>query len=194
MMVATFVTASAQSSTKSPYSQFGIGILSDRSQGMSRGMNGAGIALQQSNIVNTLNPASYGSVDSLTMIFDASITGQATNFKEGNTRQNAKTASFDYIVASFRAWRNVGVSLGVLPLSNVGYSYSTSSTVNQEYGKLTETYSGEGGLHEVFIGFGWHALKPLSVGFNAGYVWGDLERSVLTSNSNFGSLMTVGSR
>ncbi|MBQ5563176.1 MAG: hypothetical protein IIT39_07305, partial [Clostridia bacterium] len=128
-------------------------------------------------------------VDSLTMIFDASITGQATNFKEGNTRQNAKTASFDYIVASFRAWRNVGVSLGVLPLSNVGYSYSTSSTVNQEYGKLTETYSGEGGLHEVFIGFGWHALKPLSVGFNAGYVWGDLERSVLTSNSNFGSLM-----
>ncbi len=189
MMVATFVTASAQSSTKSPYSQFGIGILSDRSQGMSRGMNGAGIALQQSNIVNTLNPASYGSVDSLTMIFDASITGQATNFKEGNTRQNAKTASFDYIVASFRAWRNVGVSLGVLPLSNVGYSYSTSSTVNQEYGKLTETYSGEGGLHEVFIGFGWHALKPLSVGFNAGYVWGDLERSVLTSNSNFGSLM-----
>lgn len=188
LLVAATMTASAQSSTRSPYSQFGIGILSDRSQGMSRGMNGAGIALQQSNLVNTLNPASYGVVDSLTMIFDASITGQITNFKEGNTRQNAKTANFDYIVASFRAWRNVGVSVGVLPLSNVGYSYSTTSTVNQEYGKLTEAYSGEGGLHEAYIGVGWHALKPLSVGVNVGYVWGDLDRTVLTSNSNFGSL------
>lgn len=189
MMATAVMTASAQSSTKSLYSQFGIGILSDRSQGMSRGMNGVGIALQQSNIVNTMNPASYGSVDSLTMIFDASVTGQMTNFKEGNTQQNAKTANFDYIVASFRAWRNVGVSVGVLPLSNVGYSYQTTSTVNQEYGKLAETYSGEGGLHEAFIGFGWRILKPLSIGVNAGYVWGDLDRSVLTANSNFGSLM-----
>ena len=189
MMATAVMTVSAQSSTKSPYSQFGIGILSDRSQGMSRGMNGVGIALQQSNIVNTMNPASYGSVDSLTMIFDASVTGQMTNFKEGNTQQNAKTANFDYIVASFRAWRNVGVSVGVLPLSNVGYSYQTTSTVNQEYGKLAETYSGEGGLHEAFIGFGWRILKPLSIGVNAGYVWGDLDRSVLTANSNFGSLM-----
>ena len=129
MMATAVMTASAQSSTKSPYSQFGIGILSDRSQGMSRGMNGVGVALQQSNIVNTMNPASYGSVDSLTMIFDASVTGQMTNFKEGNTQQNAKTANFDYIVASFRAWRNVGVSVGVLPLSNVGYSYQTTSRI-----------------------------------------------------------------
>ena len=99
MMATAVMTASAQSSTKSPYSQFGIGILSDRSQGMSRGMNGVGIALQQGNMVNTMNPASYGQVDSLTMIFDASVTGQLTNFKEGATRQNAKTANFDYIVA-----------------------------------------------------------------------------------------------
>ena len=188
MMATAVMTASAQSTTKSPYSQFGIGILSDRSQGMSRGMNGVGIALQQGDIINTLNPASYGGVDSLTMIFDASVTGQMTNFKEGGTRQNAKTANFDYIVASFRAWRNVGVAVGVLPLSNIGYSYSTSSTINQEYGKLTEAYSGEGGLHEAFFGVGWHVLKPLSIGVNAGYVWGDLNRSVLTSNSNFSSL------
>lgn len=189
LIAATVTMASAQSSTKSPYSQFGIGILSDRSQGMSRGMNGVGVALQQSDQVNTLNPASYGNVDSLTMLFDASVTGQATNFKEGSSKQNATTASFDYIVASFRAWRNVGVSLGVLPLSNIGYSYTTSTTVSHEYGKMTSAYSGEGGLHEAYIGLGWHALKPLSIGFNAGYIWGDIDRSVLTANSNFGSLM-----
>lgn len=189
MMASFSTTLLGQSATKSPYSQFGLGVLSDRSQGMSRGMNGVGIALQQGDQVNTLNPASYGNVDSLTMLFDASVTGQLTNFKEGSTKQYANTANFDYIVASFRAWRNVGVAVGVLPLSNVGYSYSTNKVINNEVGKMTEAYSGEGGLHEAFIGFGWHPVKPLFVGFNAGYVWGDIDRTVLSSNSNFSSLM-----
>ena len=188
MMISVCMTASAQSSTKSPYSQFGLGVLSEQSQGMSRGMNGVGIGLHQSNQINTLNPASYGSVDSLTMLFDAGITGQLTNFKEGTTRQNAKSANFEYIVASFRAWRNVGVSVGVLPYTNIGYSYNSKSTVNQEYGTLTEAYSGEGGLHEAFIGMGWHLLKPLSIGVNAGYLWGDLDKSVISANSNISTL------
>ena len=58
----------AQSGTNSPYSQYGLGILSDQSQGFSRGMNGVGLALRKGNVVNTLNPASYSAVDSLTMI------------------------------------------------------------------------------------------------------------------------------
>ena len=190
LLLASVLTLSAQSSTKSPYSQFGLGILSERSQGMSRGMNGVGVALQNGDRVNTLNPASYGVVDSLTMIFDASITGQQTNFKEGGTRQNAKTANFDYIVASFRAWRNIGVSMGVLPLSNIGYNYSTTSD-NKQYGTITETYSGEGGLREAFLGVGWHVMKPLSVGINGGFVWGDLNRTVLATNSNISPLQKI---
>ena len=73
----------AQSGTNSPYSQYGIGLLADQSQGFSRGMNGAGLGLRMGNVVNTLNPASYSAVDSLTMIFDMGISGQVTNFKEG---------------------------------------------------------------------------------------------------------------
>ena len=80
----------AQSGTNSPYSQYGIGVLSDQSQGFSRGMNGVGLAYRKGNAVNTLNPASYSSIDSLTMIFDVGLSGQITNFKEGNTKINAK--------------------------------------------------------------------------------------------------------
>ena len=79
----------AQSGTNSPYSQYGIGVLSDQSQGFSRGMNGVGLAYRKGNAVNTLNPASYSAVDSLTMIFDVGLSGQITNFKEGNTKVNA---------------------------------------------------------------------------------------------------------
>ncbi len=189
MLVVAVTTATAQSATKSPYSQFGLGVLSDRSQSMTRGMDGLGVGTQQSDMLNTLNPASYGGIDSLTMIFDAGITGQLTNFKEGATRQNATSANFEYIAASFRAWRNVGIALGVLPLTNVGYSYMTKNVIDSEYGTLSETYSGDGGLHEVFMGVGWRVLKPLSVGINAGYVWGDIDRTVLSTNSVMSNLM-----
>jgi len=179
------VCASAQNGTKSPYSQYGIGVLSDPSQGLGRGMNGTGIGVRIGNAVNTLNPASYSGVDSLTMLFDAGLSGQVTNFKEGGHRQNAKTATFDYVVGSFRMWKNIGVSFGVLPMSSVGYSYTSSSLLDKENGTLTETYSGDGGLRQVFIGAGAKVFGPLSVGFNAGYLWGSLDRTVTSSTTSY---------
>ena len=95
-------SANAQSGTNSPYSQYGLGILTDQSQGTSRGMNGVGLALRKGNVVNSLNPASYSAVDSLTMIFDVALSGQVTNFKEGNGKKNANNADFEYAVGSFR--------------------------------------------------------------------------------------------
>ena len=177
-MAATVNGAWAQGGTNSPYSQFGIGALSDQSQSMSRGMNGVGYGLRQGNNVNTLNPASYSGVDSLTMLFDMGVSGQFTHYEEGKLRRNASLASFEYVVGSFRAWKNVGVSFGLLPYSSVGYEYSTSSR-DQNLGQLTESFTGSGGLHEVFLGFGWRLLKPLSIGVNAGYLWGSIDRSVL---------------
>ena len=178
LMAATVNGAWAQGGTNSPYSQFGIGALSDQSQSMSRGMNGVGYGLRQGNIVNTLNPASYSGVDSLTMLFDMGVSGQFTHYEEGKLKRNASLASFEYVVGSFRAWKNVGVSFGLLPYSSVGYEYSTSSR-DQNLGQLTESFTGSGGLHEVFLGFGWRLMKPLSIGVNAGYLWGSIDRSVL---------------
>ncbi len=185
MMAAVTIDAVAQSGTQSPYSQFGIGTLTDPSQSLGHALNGTGIGVRVGNEVNTLNPASYSCVDSLTMLFDAGLSGQMTHFKEGGTRKIAKTANFDYVVGSFRAWRNIGVSFGILPLSNVGYSYSsTSSRLGSDFGTLTESYSGEGGLHQAFVGVGAKVLKPLSVGVNVSYLWGSITRSVTTSGGN----------
>ena len=189
LMAATATGAWAQGGTKSPYSQFGVGVLADQSQSMGRGMNGVGYGLRFGNQVNTLNPASYSSVDSLTMLFDMGLSGQITSFEEGNVRRNAKMASFEYVVGSFRAWKNVGVSFGVLPFSNVGYDYS-SVTRDRTMGTLTESFSGDGGLHQVFLGVGWRMLKPLSIGVNASYLWGDISRTVSPSASSASNTLT----
>ena len=179
------VGVEAQSGTNSPYSQYGLGILSDQSQGFSRGMNGVGLALRKGNVVNTLNPASYSAVDSLTMIFDVALSGQITNFKEGNRRMNVNNADFEYAVGSFRLLPKVGASFGITPYSNIGYDYSTTQQLNESFGSIPIEMSGSGGLHQVFVGAGWNVIKPLSLGINVAYLWGTLNRSIQSGSSTY---------
>lgn len=175
----------AQSGTNSPYSQYGVGILSDQSQGFSRGMNGVGLALRKGNVVNTLNPASYSVVDSLTMIFDVALSGQITNFKEGNRRLNVNNADFEYAVGSFRLLPKVGASFGILPYSNIGYDYTTTQTLNESLGNVPIEMEGSGGLHQAFVGLGWNVFRTLSVGANVAYLWGTFDRSVESGSTTY---------
>ncbi|MBR0049692.1 MAG: hypothetical protein IJP74_10305 [Prevotella sp.] len=186
-LFATIITiaAHAQGGTKSPYSQFGLGLLSDQSQSMNRGMGGVGVGMRVGNQVNMLNPASYSGVDSLSMLFDAGMSLQVTNFKEGAVRQNAKMANFEYLAASFRVFKNVGMAFGVVPLTSVGYSYSTSTFLDDTNGSISETFSGSGGLNQAFLGVGMRLFSPLSVGVNISYLWGDIDRTVLSSSTTY---------
>ncbi len=184
VLVASALSVSAQSGTNSPYSQYGLGVLSDQSSGMSRGMGGIGIGLRYNGIVNTLNPASYSAVDSLTMIFDVGLSGQITSFKEGNAKKNANNADFEYATAIFRALPKVGVSFGLLPYTNIGYNYSNTPKVGTSSLTATETYSGSGGIHQAFLGVGWQVIKGLSIGANVGYLWGTYDRTVTASISD----------
>ena len=99
VLAAISLAVSAQSSTNSPYSQYGYGLLSDQTSGFNRGMNGLALGFREHNQVNYMNPASYSAVDSLTFIFDIGASGQITNFKENGVSKNAKNASLEYIVA-----------------------------------------------------------------------------------------------
>lgn len=188
-MVAASMTAFAQSGTNSPYSQYGLGTLGEQSGSLNRGMNGLGLGFHEHNMINTLNPASYSAIDSLSFIFDAGISGQITNYKEGGVKVNAKNANFEYVLAAFRAAKHLGVSFGILPFSNIGYTYSHSEKVgNPAPGasstSYSNTYSGSGGLHQVYLGMGWMPVRGLSVGVNASYLWGDYTRYVINSYSD----------
>ncbi len=189
VLCALSVQAMAQSATQSPYSQFGLGTLADQSQGMSRGMAGLSMGLRSGYQVNALNPASYSATDSLTMIFDVGLSGQVTNFKEGNQRLNANSASFEYAVGMFRLMPKVGVGLGIMPYSNVGYDYYSTSNIGPTGEGLTQDtqaqyHQGSGGISQVFVGIGWEVLKNLSVGANFSYLFGTYDRLITVSNSD----------
>ncbi|MBR1400524.1 MAG: hypothetical protein IJ562_02905 [Prevotella sp.] len=182
--MAIALTTSAQSGTNSPYSQYGLGVLSDQTSGFNRGMNGLGLGFRQGNQVNFINPASYSSIDSLTFIFDAGVSGQITNFNENGVKKNAKNADFEYVVAGFRLRKHVGVSFGILPFTNVGYSFSSTGTLNEDRTVIySNTYSGDGGVHQAYLGMGWEPVRNFSIGANFAYLWGNYERKVTNAYS-----------
>ena len=189
-ILASFVLASlttsafAQSNTNSPYSQFGLGDLTDQSVSFNKGMNGVGLAMRRGNEVNPMNPASYSAIDSLTMLFDAGLSGQITNYNENGTKLNGKSGGFDYVVGLFRAFKNVGISFGVLPYSNIGYKYYSTEKLNDAQTTVATTNEGSGGMHQLFIGTGIRPIKPLSIGVNLSYLWGEYNRSIASSSSS----------
>ena len=173
----------AQGGTVSPYSQYGLGEIAQRGGGLNQGMNGLGIGVHRSYLVNPLNPASYASVDSLTMLFDVGLSGQITNFSDHGKKDKTQTANFEYVMGSFRLADNMGLTFGIQPLTNVGYKYSTSNRLDEQTTVAT-TYEGDGGLHQVFVGLGARPLKPLSVGVNVGYIWGGYDRIIVANSGS----------
>lgn len=176
IIATTIVAAVADNGINSPYSRYGLGILADQNMGVNRQMGGLGYALRSGNYINLLNPASFAAADTLTMLFEAGFSLQNVNFKEGNVQKNAKNGSFDYLAMQFRAGRNIGISIGFLPYSNVGYSFATTT---KEGGKeSTSNYNGEGGIYQPYIGVGWSPVKDLSVGLMMSYMYGDISHTI----------------
>jgi len=182
----TSISATAQNGVNSPYSRSGFGLMADRSMGFNKGMGGIAQGYRDGQSINTANPASLSSCDSLTALFDVGISLQNGNFKMGNLQQNAKNSSLDYFSFGFRACKGVGVAVSLLPVTNIGYSYSSNSENVDGTESLTTsyTYSGNGGLHQVMLGTGWQIFKPLSIGANISYLYGDYSHSMSMSFSN----------
>ena len=182
------IEIAAQTSTNSPYTRYGFGQLSDQSFGNSQAMGGISYGLRNGLQVNASNPASYSAVDSLTFIFDAGMSLQNANFKEGNVKINAKNSSVDYIAMQFRLAKGLGFSAGFLPYSNVGYNMNkTNKVTTDEHGNTTaanQAYVGDGGLQQVYVGLGYQIFKGLSIGTNFSFLYGDITHTASTTFSN----------
>ena len=176
-LLLTMVTgmAIAQNNTNSPYTRYGYGDLSDQSFGNSKALGGIAFGLRDGAQINPLNPASYTAIDSLTFLFEGGVSLQNMNVSGGGVKLNAKNSSFDYLAMQFRLHPRIAMSVGLLPFSNVGYSVSDSKDENGV--SQTRSFTGDGGLHQLYGGIGVKVLKNLSLGVNASYFWGDITRT-----------------
>lgn len=177
----------AQSGVNSPYSRYGIGLLSDQSTGMTRSMGGLGAGFRNRNTLNLKNAASYSTVDTLTFIADLGFTLQNGYFNENGRKLNARNSYFSHIALQFRVLPKVGMTVGIMPFSAVGYAFSGTDLIRRdEDGEINSynVYSGTGGVRQFMGGLGWRPTEWLSVGLNASYLTGDITHTVSNSYSS----------
>ncbi len=164
----------SQNNTDSPYSRYGYGNLTNPVNGMSRAMGGTSYGMRGNLQPNFMNPASYSAVDSMTFIFDMAVSGYVGKFSEANYKETYTNGNIDYITMQFPISKKIGVSMGLVPYSFVGYNYSTIDTV---HAKVVNNYIGTGGLSQVYIGGSINLFKGFSAGVNASYIFGAIDHT-----------------
>lgn len=179
------LTASAQHIEASPYSRYGLGTLNERAASFNRGLAGTGIALSSGRMLNPQNAASYARIDSLSFLFDASVSLQNARHSAAGASSTQYGAQFEHLGLGFRLLPGLGMSVGIAPFSTVGYNIKTEGAPIGEgiagtVRPLTN-YVGNGGLQEVYGAVGFSPFKSLAIGVSTSYLWGNLKNVVNTS-------------
>ena len=174
----TFHSFAQVSSTNSTYSRFGLGLLHDQSQGFNKSMGGIGLGVRIGNRINTTNPASYSAIDSLSILLDVGMSGSFGQMRQGTQSVKVKSASLDYIHAGMHIAKRLGLAVGFMPYTSIGYQFASPETVITNDANTTQKisysniYSGSGGINQAYIGLGWRVYRDLSIGANVSLIWG----------------------
>lgn len=163
----------AQKFTSSPYSRFGVGELAKQGTARNKAMGGTGIALRNGLFLNTLNPASFTTIDSTTFLFDIGVTGGITQLESSDAKQSEQQLNFEYISMGFSIKKWWGMAAGLRKVSNVGYDLSFDFK-DKNIGNYNANYIGSGGINKVFLANAFRLSPKLSVGINANYNWGKI--------------------
>lgn len=169
----------------SPYSRFGPGDLLFNGFAWQRAMGSTGVAASPFGKFNYLNPAAYAG-DSL-IDFEFGVFAERLVKSQGGVQASVINARLDYFSLSFPIIKNrIGLAIGFLPYSGTGYDVS-STTVLDSSNVMTTNFSGSGGVNRYFISTGYRLLPSLTVGLNAGYLYGssDQNRSVDFTADNY---------
>ena len=184
----------AQIATSSPYSRFGLGELQQNIFPEFNAFGGASIALSGSSSVNPTNPATYTYFPANSFLLSTGGWHQTTEMQNSSAKQIVNNNSFSHLILGFPLSRKIGASFGMLPFSSTGYEMNADLVdIEDVYHQATANYYGDGGLSKIYFGGAYELLSGFSVGINASYLFGGLNRrkrliyddeSFLNSRSN----------
>ena len=166
----------AQNQINSPYSRFGIGDLQSNILSEYAAMGGSSIGSYNPNIVNPYNPASYSAFKANSFIFSTGGAHQTTKMQTIDLQQTTNNSSFSHLILGFPISKKIGASTGLLPFSNIGY-HIEDSEIDPDLGNINYSYNGDGGLNILYVGAAYHLTENLSIGANANYLFGGLNRN-----------------
>ena len=186
---AFFGIAVVNAQENSPYSRYAAGELSQNRNILSRGMGGVATAYSESlsqifgNSINLNNPAALGAISRTLFELGGEVDVRILKSNNSPEKFQSVNTNISYIqlgvpLSSDRMrlkGNGAGISFGLRPYSRIDYkisqdvTYSGTDTVNT-------LYEGNGGLNLANFSAGVK-LKGLSLGFTAGYLFGNKQIS-----------------
>lgn len=177
----------------SPYSVYGIGDISKQGTAFNKGMGGVGVATRNRRFINYLNPAAVTARDSLSFMADFGLVQNNKVFKQGDLKSGNNTFNIYNFVMSFPIYRSSAFVVGITPFSDVGYNFSSIETdpeIIGNTGNITYDSYGIGSIYQVFFGAGVTLWDNLSLGAEALYYFGNIDKvtNMNYSNSSYRSI------
>jgi hypothetical protein len=200
------IYSTAFSQDNSPYSRYGIGDLVPPTHIINRGMGGISAGYRDLLSINFNNPASYSAfqtfreLKSKKIVSGRAILDIGMNFENRTLREPAPAAKFaasnalfSYVQIGVPLKSNWGLSFGLRPVSRISYKITQSERLKdpntqQPIDSAVTQYEGDGGAYLASVGTGFK-IKNLSLGINAGYLFGKKDyktkRSLINDTVNY---------
>ena len=180
---------SAQNDINSPYSNYGIGNLSPRSNNVLSSMGGVGYALQSPYYINFKNPAAFAAFDSLSFIGDLSFSVINHQLKTNDLELSGTIAQLDYLAIGAPVMKFWRTSVGIMPYSDVGFA-----VIDEHYtDSITFKYTGSGGLQQLYWGNAFKVAKGFTLGLSLSYLYGTFNAANFaeyTSENSFNTMIS----
>lgn len=170
-----FTQVSAQTSS-STYSALGIGEFNYSGLTQNQGMGGLGISYGSGWHANTVNPAL--TTRNTIFNFQAALNYKRINVDNGSEASKVDGGGLSYLALSLPikpGKATLGIGLG--QITGVNYSLRVESAVNNSDLKANNFLSGDGGISEGYLNFGYLLAKNLSIGLHGSYLFGSTIRS-----------------
>ena len=174
----------------SPYTRYGLGEIMGTSTAPFSGFGGLSAPIADFKFVNVSNPATYSSLARYNPIFDVAVYGKSSNLKTGSESVKNSTFVLRNFTLALPIAKKWGAAFGLMPYSTTGYNITDYQVLDGD--SIANNYTGDGSINRAFIGAGCNIINQgdtlkLSVGVNASFLFGTLERerNVVFSNSTF---------
>lgn len=180
-----YVKVSGQA-TRTPISAYGFGDTFNDALIHNQGMGGVGVSNPQYWYLNNMNPALL-TFNRIT-VFQAGLQLENKRIYSDTLKEKNRGGNLNYLALGFPLSRDKitgetiwGTSIGLMPYSNVDYSYRNSSIVPNSGGTEVEYFEkSKGGIDQVYWSHGLKVNRYLSMGLKTSFLFG----SIATNFSN----------
>ena len=177
-----FISSSYSQEMISPYSAYGMGLMSEKGFVSNNGMGNAGLAYQSPWFIPVLNPALLGgqrfsSFEAGLNITQNNISDEVTRFRQVNGGLKYLSLAFPIVPGKY------GISISLKPLSSKNYEIiqRRRSADNDPQAAVT-SFQGSGTISQFSLSNGWNINKNIAVGVEANYNFGNLTDQTIYRN------------